>query len=364
MITSRHAAWTASHPLRRVVMGTTATLLAALLLLGFAHRSHADDPETVKAYQRQFDALAADDVDGHVKLALWCRDQQAWDLLLQQCNHILTISPDNEMAKLLLELAKSKRKSPSGQPQPPADGQAPGQAKPPGQGGLGLVTDEQIQVLRRKELKLNIRENVQVQFLNDVEQRFWNYAAEREKWSRGALGDFRKLSNVEKAQFMLGYLRKYQEESFQEPFDDTFSQDIIIKRDPAVFSAFRREVWPIVEMNCATSGCHAGPDAPAISFHTGRRLTDNMLYTNFLVLTEYQQNLDWLVDRSQPLRSLLLFYAVPPETLREGEPTHPTEIRPICPQIKDRKCETLFKWIQFLGDYRPDYGFTVEDLEG
>lgn len=332
-------------------LGLVCTFLAATVL----PLALAAPPEIESTYQRQFQALEAGDVDGHLKLAMWCRDKQAYDLLLRQCNHILSVDPNHAQAKLLLELAKAH----VGESKPTPDPTDPATGKPAPRStaqGVVLLTPEQIQVLKRSELLTDSAERVQVKFKNDVLERFWQDMAARENLSRDARAGFFKLSPAEKSQLIMRYIENLS-------YDASYGADMEIVNDPALFNEYITRVWPIIQNGCATSGCHSGPKAQGIVFVNERVQSSAMHYTNYMILHEYKNERGQeLINRGMPGDSLLLTYGQPinetPERL-----SHPVEVPVVYRTNDDPKYQRVRKWIEMLLPPKPDYGFTLEYVE-
>jgi hypothetical protein len=352
-------------------------LLALALVIGTSNRVHAADATTQQEYQRQFQALPAKDVDGHVKLALWCRDQEAWDLLATQANHVLSLEPDHRLAKLLLDLSKTKQgEAPAATPAPtPAGGAVPSAASPApaaapttpagaatASGKSGLLTPEQVQVLRRTELRLDGSERVRVKLINSVDERFFNYMTARENLTPADATAFKRLTPLEKAVTIISKVRDYQRAALKpEDFTDEFTQDVLIENDPLIFKEFITNVWPVVARGCATSGCHSGPQGAEPVLYNERRMTEEMHYTNYLILHDYQRDAARLINRDFPQESLVLVYGQP--VAGNQSTVHPTEIRPLYQSGSDRKYVIVGRWISALGVPAPDYGFTAQDLK-
>jgi len=347
---------TAKSP-RRAGFPVRWLLIVGLLPAAFTARSTAADPQTLAEYQRQFQALDKDDIDGHVKLALWCRDQEAWDLLTTQSRYVLTLDDEHRLANLLLELANSK--SGAAAPTATPDPAAPAGPAPTGTPGkAGLLTADQVQELRRKELRLDGSERVQVDLRNKVDERFLEYFITREGIPQQTAIEFKKLNPLHKAQFILGKMRQYDREALPEsPFKDEFSQDVIIKNDPLIFKEFVTRVWPIIERGCATSGCHSGPKGSEPLFYNERRMTDEMHYSNYLILHDYKRGDARMLNRDFPKDSLLLVFGQP--VAGNQSTAHPTQIRPLFQSSSDKQYQIIGRWITVLGVPTPDYGFTA-----
>lgn len=303
--------------------------------------------EVEDEYARRAKKLAPDDVDGHFELAMWCKQQEAWALLRKECTHVLLLEPNHEQARLLLELAKANL----------AGGEEAGETGPAPEGGGGpasgevsrLVTDDEIQILRRAELYCNVPERISVKFKNDVVRQYASQMIrdpDKRRWFFG-------LSPAEKAQTIL-----CEEESVRE----RFAKDVFITSDPQRFQDFERKVLPIIERGCATSSCHGGPDAGRFRLHTGRRLSPNEVYTDYLLLFEFTRDTEQMINRSFADRSLLLHYGLKDAVVDEFHPSrHPTEIEPVYQSPTDRDYVTVQDWIRTLDVIPPEYGINLKE---
>jgi hypothetical protein len=304
----------------------------------------ADDVE--EEYKRRFRALATDDLDGHYRLAQWCKEQEAYRLLSRQCNHILKKNKDHEPARLLLELARRKLAA------SPQDEAGNAGTRKPLRGDLGrILNSDDIQVLRRSELFLDRPERVAVKFHNRVLERFF---AELE----GAPGfdftrrRFFKLPPAEKAQLILRFA------------PEAYGKDVEITRDPLRFVTFERKVLPIALDNCATAACHGTNGRAKWRLYSDKVLSKNLVYTNYLIMHELSRGDERLIDRDFPERSLLLSYGLPDVAPGPDHPTnHPVAIDPPFSDRNDRngrKYRQILDWLESLSVPAPDYGISLE----
>ena len=322
----------------------------ALLLAVCAAATVAVALAVDEEYERQKKQIAPDDIDGHFKLALWCKEQKAWALLRAQCTHILRQNPNHEQAQLLLQLANTQlaKQEPGG---PAGESPAPGETE--SSEFARVITDDEIQVLRRAELSRRFPERVTVKFLNDVVNRF---AADWFGENRAARVEFMRLPAPEKARFILS-----QEET--EIIAQRYAKDILINTDPRLFADFERDVLPVITRGCATARCHGGPNAAGFRLFTGRRLSKNEIYTNYLILNEYEggpQGKWKLIDRDNRGLSLLVFYGQRDPVYNELSPApHPVKIEPIYRNPRDPKYRRVAQWIASLDVVSPEYGIDI-----
>lgn len=332
------------------VLRTGAMLLILAVLAIAADFARAADKAIESAYRRQFDSIKVDDVEGHLRLAMWCREKQAYDLLRRQCNHVIGLDPKNQQAKLLLELANTKlAASSTGDPDATPDDEQEGKTTA---AGVKLLTDEQIQVIRRDMLNLEEPEKVRVKFKNDVLERFWTEVASRNNLTRRDRPKFFRLPPVKRAQEILRRV-KYQD------YDPSLAKDVEILTDPAIMKEFSTRIWPIIESGCATSACHGGRHAEGIAFVTERPWSDATVYTNYMILHEYKKGDARLINRDMPQDSLLLTYGRPASTV-EPELRHPGDIPTVFLQTDQPTYQRVGEWLQQLPPPTPDYGFTLE----
>jgi len=324
--------------------------VAVLLLLGGAPVTLAGPDEDLAAeYNRRFRALERDDISSHYDLALWCRDQKAYRLLHQQATYILQRQSDHEPARLLLELAKRELVSAhGGDGKPPAGGAGPG-----GRGDLGrLLSPEEIQTLRRSELFPDRSERVRVKFDRHALKDFFATMEGNESFPYGRKKFFR-LPPGEKAQVILKWA------------PDTFGRRMEIVSDPQRFVDFQRRVLPVVLEGCATSACHGTAGSAGWRIYDDRVLSAPQVYTNFLILHEYERNQERLIRRDRPEESLLLVYGLP-RSERDAADTreHPGEIRAVYRSREDRKYADVLSWIESLSPHPPEYGISLEGISG
>jgi len=333
---------------------------AALIMLSVIPAAMADNE---LAYRRQFQALDPSDVTGHMNLAKWCREQEAWELLEKQCDYVLRLEPDHAMAKVYRELARSYQGNSGTNDPNAADPQANGVSGPRKRGEpIRELTNKEIQILRRNELALNRPERVSVNFKNNVLDRFWNYLAMRENLGpKDRVGFNRLRPAARKAQFMLAKIKEYERASLEEsPFDDEFSEDIEIEDDPAMFRSFKSpRVSGVILNSCATARCHGGRDAGEFVLFNERVMTDKMHYANYMALIEYEKNGERLINRDNPQRSLILIFGQP-ETTGPGS-AHPTKVDVVFPNPSNIKYRNLLGWLSSLDVTPPDYGFSLDE---
>lgn len=333
--------------------GLHAAVMIALFAAGLfaaANAAWAADKATETAYQRKFDELKVDDIEGHMKLAMWCREQDAYDLLRRECNHILGIDPNHTQARLMLELAQQRLAASGDDQQDEMILDDQGDRKTAA--GVVLLTDEQVQIIRRHMLDLERPENVRVEFKNNVLDRFWEEYAAKKNAPRSERPSFFRLSQARKAQEILKHVK------FQ-GFDESLVDDVKIVSDPLIMKEFATRVWPIIDSGCATAACHGGVKAQGIAFVTERSGSDATIYTNYKILQEYAKDDQYLINRDHPDESLILTYGRPPDLIKPGQ-RHPTDISPVFLQTSVPTYQRVLEWLTQLAPPRPDYGFKLE----
>jgi len=294
-------------------------------------------------YLRRFKALEPTDVQGHFELAKWCREQQRWPLLAQQARHVLRISPNHTQAQLLLSIAQQRL----------SKDRPAGEGRPGDRGGDGdgprLLTDDEVQRIRRAELRLDRDESIVVVVDRPALQKFFDEATAA-GWITLDRREFFRLPRIQQAQLVLKYA------------PEKFGPAVNIRTDPERLHAFTRTVQPIILRGCATADCHGGPSARDFRLHATRTLSANATHANFLIMHEYQAGGERVINRDQPARSLLLTYGLPPAQGPDPQaPKHPTDIAPVFPDVDHRDYKAVLEWLSSLSIERPDYGIKTPD---
>ncbi len=321
----------------------TACLVVMLCACFAVDHARADD--IADEYARRVRALAVDDIQGHLDLAKWCRSEERWQLVAQRCQHILTINPTHEPAKLLLETARAYLNRQQGDATPRSNASPADPRSPKGSSAeLRKLTKDEIQKVRRAEMHRDRPERLSVRIDRAALKRFLTRIN-----STGSLPvsdqDFYRLPKVEQAQLML-------------TFGDEADHDAIqIKNDPQRLREFDRDIIPMIVQNCTTSDCHGGPGGGKFRLMPGRRLRTAQSYAVFVMLHQYEMEAGQVIDRQNPADSLLLKYFLPPGP--DKAKNHPVDIRPAFPDENDRDYKKILDWILSLDLEEPDYGIDL-----
>lgn len=299
-------------------------------------------------FRKQFAELAADDIDGHFKLAEWARDRSRYDLAATQCRYILGMKPDHRNARLLLQLAEEKlqqrklRESKAeSRPAPLVSTKIP---SPP------LLSDRDIQRLRIGEILSGDGqvERLRVSFNRKAGQRDLIEEVGEELKSNPSVdpADLRVLERG-RTPDQLRVILRYTGMKYADRID--------IEEDPKVFDMFRTDVLPILYNNCARSGCHGGEAAKVFRLpprNSGRKDAAN--YTAFAILDGFQTRKGPLINRRDPTASPLLDCMLPVRA--ESAHTNVKRFQPVAQSARDRSYETVLEWIRTLKTPRPEYG--------
>lgn len=141
-----------------------------------------------------------------------------------------------------------------------------------------------------------------------------------------------------------------------------YADRVEIKNDPEIFVEFRRNVMPIVQRTCATTGCHGQTNQNAAGFRLFKdpKRTSPTTYANFVVLNELNINGHPMVNRSHPDDSLLLTYMLPEKDV-PVELRHPggVKFKPVFQKRKAMGFERISRWIAALKHPAEDYGVHI-----
>ncbi|MBL8877787.1 MAG: hypothetical protein JNG88_01605 [Phycisphaerales bacterium] len=305
--------------------------------------------EVAAEFRKRFAELAADDIEGHFRLAEWARDRNRYELVATQYRYILGMKPDHRNAKLLLQLAEDKleqRKLRDGKPESrPAPLTSNKLASPP------LLSDRDIQRLRIGELLSSDGqiERLRVSFNRKGGQRELVDEVIEELKTRTGVdpADLRVLEHG-RAPDQLRVILKYT--------GMKHADRIEIEEDPQIFEEFRRDILPVLYNGCARSGCHGGEAAKVFRLpprNAGRK--DAATYTAFAIL-EALETRDGapVINRRDPTASPLLEYLLP--NTAESAHVNVRRFQPVAQSNRDRQYEMFLNWIRALKSPRPDYG--------
>ena len=341
---------------KRVVWGWLFGVVAAAFLGGMSLAWGAA-PDAVQAeYERRAARLEPDDVAGHLELAIWCKEQGAYEPLRKQCTLILAQEGEHKNAKLLLKLAM-RHLGPSEESQD-RSGKSGRGASGEAVGKLGrVISDAEIQRIRWMEMMREEPRPLSIEFKNKVIQRFLDAMEGAEQFTgREKRRAFMRLKPMEKVQQIRGQIRA--------GYPDDFSEDIVIRTDPKRMADFERRVLPVVLSGCATGRCHGDPQASRFALYTDRVMSKNKVYTNYLIMHDYRVGDKRLINRDIFKQSLLLTYGFHelPAALGKLNPSykHPGDIKAIYRGVNDPKYRDIRDWLESLSSLEPDYGISPE----
>ena len=289
-------------------------------------------------YLRREQALAAADVAGHYELADWCRGHERWDLVARQCRTVIRLDQRHVRAKTLLEIARAHLK---------VEHRSEGAIRPKPGTAAGkrprVLTDAEVQSIRRLELNLGGPERARIKIDRRVAGGFLDAMRSNADFPYDRRA-FNRLRPIEKAEVILQY------------GDNGQAEGITVTTNPDRMRMFKAKVMPVVAAGCATAECHGGSGSGTFHLYGGRSLKDNVVYTNFLLLHEYEKDNERLINRNSPDRSLLLKYGLPPAGAGDSL-NHPTAIDVVYRNgIEDRDYATILDWLRSLSLQSPDYG--------
>ncbi len=279
-------------------------------------------------FQRQLAKTDQKDPEQMYQLARWAMDQdmltEAKDLLQK----VLKLKADHENAQLLLKLVEIRLKTVT-RPPPP---ETTTREKPtPSE----LLTEEDMYRIRLVELRPGDR--VRVRFRDKLLERFIDSMRGTGVFAEpGGRARFLGASQVEQVQYILQNTDR----------DSPLRNDILIESDPSVMTEFRTRIWPIVLKGCATTQCHGGvKGAGALRLFGGPTTRDQVVYTNFYLLSTWSRGGKMLIHRDKPEMSLLLQYGLPQEL---AQFQHPVAIDLLFRDREDRDYKLILDWIKSL----------------
>jgi hypothetical protein len=136
----------------------------------------------------------------------------------------------------------------------------------------------------------------------------------------------------------------------------SFMEKVEFTTDPSALVTFKRTIQTFVLQNCATAQCHAGEKAGSFRMIKPAN-NDQVVYTNFYILSMYNGRDGKMIDRDQPAKSLLLQYALPKTVTSTPHPKIDTHH---FADATSPEFQAIVTWIKSLSFPRPNYGITYE----
>jgi len=140
-----------------------------------------------------------------------------------------------------------------------------------------------------------------------------------------------------------------------------FYPRIRVLTEPESMLRFRRDVhdsWLIP--NCATSGCHGGPDGGSLFLHSGERGNTQVATTNMLHILLGRTGDRPLLDFSDAARSPLLQFALPRDETATPHPPVKGWKPVFGRRMNEAKLAASIAWIRSLYQPRPTYPVDYE----
>jgi hypothetical protein len=139
--------------------------------------------------------------------------------------------------------------------------------------------------------------------------------------------------------------------------------EVQVLDQPRSMHHFRDDVhrsWLI--NSCATAQCHGGAQAGRLQLLSRRSASDQVVYTNFLILDRYHLNDGRpLINYDDPASSPLIQFALPRPGPDQGHPIVPGNEgrgdlwKPIFRSEEDHRFQAAVAWISSMYRPRPEY---------
>lgn len=303
------------------------------------------EPTFQQQYEQYRAALRPHMIEQRLTLCRWLIEQRRYDLAHENLLELLAEHDHHEAERLLhvvnaqLALQADRPSADTAESQPSGDeASGPSKLPPP------LLSAEQVNLIRVYEVDFEHPPRLTVH-PETVRKLFRDYGTheaipatqnERNAMVRGDAAELVRLM------FQLRARELYPE--------------IQVDSEPHALNQFRLRVhntWLL--NNCATSGCHGGPDAGALYLHRQNYTNERVRFTNFMILERLQTDPQWpLINYEEPEMSLIIQYGLPRQAARLAHP----EVRgwrPVFTKLNDRMKEQSIQWIESMMQPRPAY---------
>jgi hypothetical protein len=304
----------------------------------------------IDIYQEKRAELEADDYTGRYNLARWLYEQndpEADQLAGRELQALLRVQPDNEQAKLLLNMVvdRIRQRQQGGDQaradQPRTDGSA--SDRPDGRPARPkLLTEQQCNLLKIYEIDLSTEPRIVVprKTAQELLERYRTNDSLREYLGRNGLARFTSLPDYRQLQIM-----------FECQARDLYDQ-VQIREEPAPLQYFRTQINPNLVVRYMLR--YFKPQLQHIYLVDERPNRIEPAYTNFLMLHRGQLEGRPLIDRDQPRESMLIQWALPREDAQFPAP----EVRgwrPYFTGLEDRRLAETEQWIRSMMFPAPRY---------
>jgi hypothetical protein len=305
-----------------------------------------------ESFQERLSKLEPRDVDGRMALAREAFDRGRYDLSRTALESAIEINPNSRQVSDMLALVQNQVRLQRMQANPPA--QAPAtqssRASTPQPGvERRLLTPADIEAIRRAELRQSDT-GARIRFEGDVKKRFADS-------QNIAFTEFNALPTVQQAILIM------------DKGDSTMRDKVTVLSDPQSILDFRRTIQPLVIQNCATIGCHGGPNGGGVVIYTAGE-NDAVTYTNFYILQSIAKRVEpvndtffnasqrRLIERGRGEESLLAHYGLPANIgTYDHPPVNGKPFQPVFRNREDARYRAVVQWMnETLAPVTPDYG--------
>ena len=324
-------------------------------------RSDIDEIETRKSmdqiYRERREKLQDDDLEGRYELAYFLFQNRAYELAEAEIRSILKDFPDADRPLRLLRVLEERQKTARPDEERPSEEADAGDGEQPERRGLEKspppepLSMEQISMIRLWELPTGtdaMRElSPRVRIADAVIEKFIEQYRDRDDFPLGdqSLNRLRSAQGYEQLLLMMDMRAR------------EFYDDVLILDDPPAMREFRRTVHPSYVWNYFAPRFGLGQLDDLRLIRRGRATSPENTYTNFLILHNYSREGQQMINRSNPVESLLLQWGLPRDEARHPAPDVPGW-RPIFSGAEDRNFQQYVEWIRSLYP-DPKYGVTI-----
>lgn len=311
-------------------------------------------------YRERRKELESGDLQARQRLVQWLIQEQAYQLALAELATLRRLYPDNQQLKLLerianqqIELAKQRaaerkaaQEAEARESDTNADA-ATGERRSSARREDHRLSEAQINRIRVWEVDPETEPRVDVP-LGTLKQLFAKYG-DHDAMPKGpnALQKVRFAPDWKKLQLL-----------FRVRARDLYHQ-VRVLEDPEPIGRFRRSVHQRYVLGfCATAGCHGSRDDNGLYLFQRARRTNQTVYSNFYLLSQYENEQGRMIDREAPGQSLLVQYGLPREL---ADIPHP-KVNNWRPFFRSRDNEQYQAMLDIIGSLykKPQYGIDYQ----
>ncbi len=298
--------------------------------------------------------IADDDLEKRFELDYWLYENHSYQLAQREVADLMKRYPSVDRLKTLaadidreIKLQDEPRSGSTTRPGLRRDSQARGRGAPNGAvpGVLQELSDEQINTIRLYESNPNAQTQPRVVVPETVIDKLFADYSDRDVVPKGARDQLEFRHAPGWFQLKTLFAVKARE----------LYPDVEVLDDPPIINEFKSINQSYIVNYCGTPQCHGGEKAGNFFLFRVDPYSERTVFTNYYALYRYENKNGYMIDLSEPDKSYLLQYGLPPDVAKFPHPA----VRGMDPRLREGNQDELYRsirdWIAHLSPPRQNY---------